>query len=113
MPEGNHEKKSNEGGQNRDLNSELTEYESSLMNFDRRCVLCTQSFSIDAFHSLRELELEPPSSTVATMLNHATSLLCHVHAIASRNKSFTSSGTSEKLTLWTPLMLLLVMGLMV
>ena len=30
-------------------------------------------------------------------------LLYHVHAVASRNKWFTSCGTSQKLTLWTPL----------
>ena len=39
----------------------------------------------------------------ASECNHATSLLYHVHAVASRNKWFTSCGTSGKLTLWTSL----------
>ena len=37
---------------------------------------------------------------------HATSLLYDVHVITSRNKWFTSCGTSGKLTLWTPLVLM-------
>ena len=34
---------------------------------------------------------------------HVTSLLYHIHAVASSNKWFTSCGTSEKHTLWTSL----------
>ena len=34
-------------------------------------------------------------------VSHATSLLYHVHAVASRNKWFTSCGMRGKLTLWT------------
>ena len=44
MTEGNHEKNPNEFGQHRDLNSELSEYESSVINFDRRYALCIQKF---------------------------------------------------------------------
>ena len=47
MTEGNHEKNTNEFGQHRDLNSELSEYESSAMNFDRRYVLCIQKLITD------------------------------------------------------------------
>ena len=36
-------------------------------------------------------------------MRHATSLLYHVQAVASRSKWFNSCGTSGKLTLWTPL----------
>ena len=39
MPEGNHENNTNQFGQKRNLNSELSEYDSSVMNFDRRCAL--------------------------------------------------------------------------
>ena len=42
MTEGNHKKNSNQFGQSRDLNLELSEYESSVMNFDQRCALCIQ-----------------------------------------------------------------------
>jgi hypothetical protein len=34
-------------------------------------------------------------------MRHATALLYHVCAVASRNIRFASCGTSEKLTLWT------------
>ena len=40
MTRGNHEKNPNQFSQHWDLNSELSEYESSVMNFDRRCALC-------------------------------------------------------------------------
>ena len=36
-------------------------------------------------------------------MRYAQLLLYHVHAVASRNKWYTSCGTSGKLTLWTPL----------
>ena len=42
MTEGNHEKNPSQFGQHQDLNSELSEYESSVTNFDRRCTLCIQ-----------------------------------------------------------------------
>ena len=41
---------------------------------------------------------------------HATSLLYHVHAVASRNKWFISCGTSGKLILWTPLVFIEIMN---
>ena len=47
MAEGNHEKYTNHFGQHRDLNSELCEYEFSVMNFDRRYALCIQKFYTD------------------------------------------------------------------
>ena len=40
MTEGNHKKNSNQFGQHRELNLELYEYETSVMNFDRCYVLC-------------------------------------------------------------------------
>ena len=42
MTEGNHEKNPNHFGQNWDLNSELSEYESSVMNFGQRSALYIQ-----------------------------------------------------------------------
>ena len=39
MTEGNHEKNLNPFGQHRDLNSEFSEYESTVMNFDQRYAL--------------------------------------------------------------------------
>ena len=42
MTERNHEKNPNQFGQHRDVNSELSEYDFSVMNFDRRYALCTQ-----------------------------------------------------------------------
>ena len=42
MTDENLEKKSNQFGLNRDLNSELSEFEFSVMNFDRFCALCVQ-----------------------------------------------------------------------
>ena len=42
MTEGNHEKKHKQFGQHRDLNAELPEYETSVMNFDRRYALRIQ-----------------------------------------------------------------------
>ena len=42
MTEVNHEKNLNQFGQHLDLNSELSEYESSVMNFDRCYALCIQ-----------------------------------------------------------------------
>ena len=42
MTEGNHEKNPNQLDQNQDLNTEFSEYESTVMNFDRRCSLCIQ-----------------------------------------------------------------------
>ena len=42
MTEGDHEKNSNQLGQNLNLNSELSEYEFSVMNFDRPSGLCIQ-----------------------------------------------------------------------
>ena len=47
MTEGNQEKKPNQFGQHWDLNSELFEYESSVMNFNRRWALCIQNFITD------------------------------------------------------------------
>ena len=47
MIEGNHEKNPNQLRQDRDLTSELSEYESSVMNFDRRYALCIQNFITD------------------------------------------------------------------
>ena len=44
MTERNHEKNPNQFGQNGDLNSELSEYESSVMNFDRKYAQCIQKF---------------------------------------------------------------------
>ena len=42
MTEGNHKKNHNQFGQNWDSNSELSEYKSSVMNFDWHCALCIQ-----------------------------------------------------------------------
>ena len=42
MTERNCEKNLNHFCQNRDLNSELSEYEPSVMNFDLRCALCIE-----------------------------------------------------------------------
>ena len=49
MTEGNHEKGAPtiSFGRHGDLNSKLTEYESSLMNFDRRQALCNQKLITD------------------------------------------------------------------
>ena len=41
MTEGNQEKNPNQLGQHQDLNSELSEYESSVMNFYQHYALCT------------------------------------------------------------------------
>ena len=41
-------------------------------------------------------------------LHHTTSLLYHIHAVASCNKWFTSCGMSGKLTVWTYLVLTLL-----
>ena len=69
MTEGNHGKNPNQFGQQRDLNLELSEYESSAMNFDQSYALCIQkTLSQTALHRRRELEYEPPPSTAATML---------------------------------------------
>ena len=42
MTEGNHEKNPNQFGQHQDFNSGLLEYESSVMNVDRRYALHVQ-----------------------------------------------------------------------
>ena len=47
MSEGNHEKNPNQFGQNRVLNSELSEWESSVMNFDQVFGLYIQNFITD------------------------------------------------------------------
>ena len=47
MTEENHEKNPDQFGQHRDLDSELSEYLSSVMNFDRRYALCIQNFITD------------------------------------------------------------------
>ena len=50
MTEGNHEMNPNQFDQYRDLNTELSEYESSVMNFD------SKTLSQTALHSQREME---------------------------------------------------------
>ena len=52
----NYEKNPNQFDQNRDLNLELSEYESSVYNVDGRCVLRVKNFITDALHNRRELE---------------------------------------------------------
>ena len=42
MTEGNHEKNHNQFGQHRDLNSEISEFDSRVMNFYRRCAQSIQ-----------------------------------------------------------------------
>ena len=54
MTEGNHEKNQNQFGHYRDLNSELSEYESSAMNFERRCAF--KNFITDRTSGRREME---------------------------------------------------------
>ena len=55
--EGNHEKNPNQFGQYQDLNWELSDYESSVMNFDRDYALYVQKLiSQTAFHGRRMLE---------------------------------------------------------
>ena len=44
MTEGNHENNHNPFDQHRNFNSEFSEYETSVMNFDRRYALCIQNF---------------------------------------------------------------------
>ena len=56
MTDGNYEINSIKFGQHRDLNSEHSEYESSVMNFDRCYALCIQKLMIYALHSWLELE---------------------------------------------------------
>ena len=47
MTEGKHEKNPNQFGEHRNLNSDLSEYEFSVMNFDRRYAQYIQNFIID------------------------------------------------------------------
>ena len=56
MTEGNHKKNPNLFGQHQDLNSDLTEYESSVMNFDQRYALCIQNFITNRTSQLVGLE---------------------------------------------------------
>ena len=109
MTEGNHEKKHKQFGQHRDLNAELPEYETSVMNLYRRYALCIQKLIINRTSQSAKARIrasnfnrcnDAPVSTREVPLVHA-SLLYHVHAVVSRNKWFISCGTSEKLTLWT------------
>ena len=52
MIEENHGKNPNQFGEHQDLNSKLSEYESSVMNFDRRYTTLSQT----ALHHRPELE---------------------------------------------------------
>ena len=52
MIEGNHEKNPNQFVQHQDLNSELSEYESNVMNFDWCYALCIQKFITDHISQL-------------------------------------------------------------
>ena len=49
-------KNPNQFGKDYDLNSELSEYESGVMDFDQHYALCIKKLSQTALHSRRELE---------------------------------------------------------
>ena len=56
MTEGNHEKNTKQFGHHRDLNSELSDYESSVMNFYHRYAVCIKKFI--TYRTSQSTELE-------------------------------------------------------
>ena len=59
MTEGNLKNNSNQLGQHQDLNSVLSEYESSVMNFNLRYALCFQNFITVGGSWNKNLHLQP------------------------------------------------------